>query len=186
DILSTGSGRDTLVFASPNEGGDRVLDFDVTQDTIQLVADGFAGLSSTPSLVINGAGQSGQAALIFNTSSQALSYDADGAGGSSAVLLATLEGASGFSAGNISIVSSASTAMSGELERIDLGALQPEAAQFVPLDTQPEEATYTPLLNTGANQGGFNALSSVFDTKVEELRFSDDLPTSPPADDALM
>jgi Ca2+-binding RTX toxin-like protein len=116
DTLSGGAGNDTLVGGSGNDsltGGtgldvfrfntalsaatnrDRITDFNVADDTIQLENTVFTKLTTTGTLA-SGLLRIGSAAadrndhLIYNPTTGALSYDADGSGAGAAVQLATL------------------------------------------------------------------------------------------------
>ncbi len=96
DNLTGGTGLDSFVFNLPAEARDLIADFNPADDTIALSASGF-GL---PLGVLNGAAFRGGAGivtanapgqrLIYNTSTGALYFDADGNGSLSALQLATL------------------------------------------------------------------------------------------------
>ncbi|MFZ4409490.1 MAG: serine hydrolase [Paracraurococcus sp.] len=90
DLLTGGAGRDLFRFDAPGEGGDRILDFTAGVDRIGLSAAGFGiggGLVLSQDHATGGAAQ-----LVYRQASGALSWDADGAGAGSAVLLAWIIG----------------------------------------------------------------------------------------------
>ncbi|PSF35262.1 sodium:calcium exchanger [Aphanothece hegewaldii CCALA 016] len=88
DTLTGGGGNDTYVFASLADGIDRITDFNVVNDLITLSASGFGGGLSLGSLDASqlrvGAGitsaNSATQRVIFNTTTGALFFDADGNG----------------------------------------------------------------------------------------------------------
>lgn len=91
DTLTGGAGNDTYVFSSLTDGNDRITDFSVVDDLIQISASGFGGnlALGTPNaaLLRVGAGvttaNTAEQRLIYNTSTGALFFDADGNGISS-------------------------------------------------------------------------------------------------------
>ncbi|MBK9445274.1 MAG: hypothetical protein IPO00_03785 [Betaproteobacteria bacterium] len=86
DVLTGGIGADRFVFNTADAlvNADLVTDFVSGTDKISLSASVFTGLGSVGSTI----GLS--ANLIYDSGTGALSYDADGAGGSAAVQFATL------------------------------------------------------------------------------------------------
>ncbi|MBB4063508.1 hypothetical protein [Gellertiella hungarica] len=100
DVLTGGIGKDTFVFdARPNAVSniDRILDFNVQDDTIQLenrifTRLGVEGALSKAYFTANSAGvaRDSNDYLIYNTKTGALLYDADGNGSGSAVQFAWL------------------------------------------------------------------------------------------------
>jgi Ca2+-binding RTX toxin-like protein len=110
DVLTGGLGADQFVYNSPSEGGDTITDFSHAQgDRIVISHAGFGGgLSASGSLNANelvvgsnpapniAAGQ-----FLFNTSTSALSWDADGTGAGAAVNIATLTGVTTLTAADI-------------------------------------------------------------------------------------
>lgn len=88
DTLTGGSGIDTFAFASLADGIDRITDFSVVDDLIEISASGFGGglLAGTlaPALLRVGAGittaDTATQRLIYNTTTGALFFDADGNG----------------------------------------------------------------------------------------------------------
>jgi hypothetical protein len=98
DTLIGGGGEDTFVFNSAlNASGnvDQVTDFSVADDTIQLDNGVFAALTGTGVLdssafVVGTSAQNADEHIIYNSSTGALSYDADGDGAGAAVQFATL------------------------------------------------------------------------------------------------
>jgi Ca2+-binding RTX toxin-like protein len=108
DTLTGGAGADRFTFNSRTEGSDRIVDFNVTDDTIAVSASGFGG-----SLTVGGAISSAQFAIatkaidtsdrfIYNKTSGALFFDSDGTGSSAQTQIATLS--SGLGLNNLDIV----------------------------------------------------------------------------------
>lgn len=93
DRLTGGAGHDYFVFSAPFEAGvvDTITDFSVTDDTIQLAASAFAGLSvgalPAAAFATGGAGDVGDR-IIYDGATGALSFDADGSGAGVAVQFA--------------------------------------------------------------------------------------------------
>jgi Ca2+-binding RTX toxin-like protein len=113
DTLWGGQGQDAFRFNSPNEGIDTLKDLSIVQqDRIQLLASGFGGL--TAGTLANTAFRSGAGAigpttsaqrLIYNTTSGALFFDADGnLGGYQTIQIATLTNKPSLSASNIVVI----------------------------------------------------------------------------------
>ena len=102
DLLTGGTGADLFRFDNPNQGLDTISDFSVSQlDKIQVSATGFSGNllvgTLTASQFISGAeintAMNSSQRFIYNSSSGALFYDADGNGMNfNAVQIATLSG----------------------------------------------------------------------------------------------
>lgn len=96
DILTGGNGCDTFIFDNL-ANSDTITDFVVADDIIQLASSVFIALSAKGTLAIGNfvTNTSGVAAdiddyIIYNTTSGALSYDADGSGVGAAVHFATI------------------------------------------------------------------------------------------------
>ncbi|WBV42554.1 hypothetical protein [Pseudoroseomonas cervicalis] len=94
DRLEGGAGADTFRFASPNEGGDVIVDFQSGQDTIVFSASGFgSGLSAGMDLAsqgyyatnYEGTATEAHAQIIYRASDQMLLFDADGTGSLNAI-----------------------------------------------------------------------------------------------------
>ena len=102
DSLIGGSGSDQFVFNSAlgATNVDRISDYRTTDDTIVLDGAVFTALGS-PGTLAAGAFKAGAAAtdaddrIIFNSSTGALLYDADGSGSGLAIQFATLSGLTG-------------------------------------------------------------------------------------------
>ena len=102
DTLDGGAGADIFVFNSTlgSSNVDRINNFVTIDDTIQLDHTIFTALGNAGALVV-GAFNTGAAAtqaddrIIYNTSTGALVYDADGSGKGAAIQFATLSGVSG-------------------------------------------------------------------------------------------
>ena len=98
DDLFGNDGRDSFLFDTPLNAAtnvDRVLDFNVADDTIQLDQTIFSsslglGNISAGEFVIGTAAQDANDRIIYNSSTGALFYDNDGAGGNAQVQFATL------------------------------------------------------------------------------------------------
>lgn len=101
DTLIGDAGADVFIFSTaPSASGNRdtITDFSVTDDLIHLSAAVMSGLGAAGALAADafasGAGltsaQDGTDRIIYNTTSGALYYDADGQGGTAAVQFATL------------------------------------------------------------------------------------------------
>ena len=100
DPLTGGAGNDVFVFdsalnASTNK--DTLSDFTVGQDNIQLSQAIFTALTATGTLAAEyfrssttGAAADGNDYFLYNTTTGALLYDADGSGQGTAVQFATL------------------------------------------------------------------------------------------------
>jgi len=115
DRLTGGAGADDFVFNSAlsSTNRDTITDFNFAQgDRIELDNDVFAALGApgdlSASAIRAGAGVitagDGDDHIIFNTTTGALYYDADGAGGAAAVQFATLTGVTVLNAGAFEIV----------------------------------------------------------------------------------
>lgn len=104
DKLTGGAGADQFVFNAPGEGGDTIKDFHAGEDHLVLSSSAF-GLSGPLSEghgFVTGSGATGPGAtLIYDPATGVLSFDADGAGGAAATLLATLTGHPALTAGDI-------------------------------------------------------------------------------------
>ena len=92
DTLTGGNGNDRFVYNNPNEGGDLIADFNISQDFIQVSSAGFGGGLTTvggtltPSLFATVEG--GTAKFIY--SAGVLSFDSDLANSGGLVTIATL------------------------------------------------------------------------------------------------
>ncbi|MGB5556411.1 MAG: calcium-binding protein [Paracoccaceae bacterium] len=99
NILYGGSGADTFVFRSALGNGnvDRILDFNSSDDTIQIDHSVFVGLSfgdlDASQFVINETGAAENAAhrIIFESDTGHLRFDVDGTGAAESFLFATLQ-----------------------------------------------------------------------------------------------
>lgn len=96
DVLTGNGGKDVFVFNSALKAGnvDKITDFSVSQDKIQLDHTVFAGLQI--GVLPAGAFTTGRAAhdsgdhIIYNSSTGALSFDSDGTGSAHQIQFATL------------------------------------------------------------------------------------------------
>ncbi len=105
DVLTGGSGRDVFVFdASPAGSVDRIADFSVADDRIQLDRSVFGGFGSGVKLTMGTMAGSGSAEVLYNSGTGELSYDADGLGGGAAVKFAVLAPGLALSAGHFFLV----------------------------------------------------------------------------------
>lgn len=130
DVLTGGDGADTFVFGKVHEqvvtgdedtvqtytdtafelsGIDFITDFMSGLDKIALNTDMFSSLTvggfSAGNLVVGSGASAGDADdfLLFDTSTFALSYDADGSGAGAAIQFATLDGVTSFSATDVEV-----------------------------------------------------------------------------------
>lgn len=96
DTLTGGAGGDRFVFSSPSQGIDLITDFNVIDDTINVSASGFrAGLVANAAIqssqfLIGTSSTTASQRFIYNKTTGALFFDADGLGGATQVQLATL------------------------------------------------------------------------------------------------
>ncbi len=96
DTLSGGAGKDIFKFdAALTANTDKITDFVVADDTIQLENAVFSKLTATGvltagSFVKGAAAQDSNDFIIYNTTTGAVSYDADGNGAGAAVQIALL------------------------------------------------------------------------------------------------
>jgi len=92
DTLNGANGNDRFVYNNPNEGGDLIADFNISQDFIQVSNGGFGGGLTTvggtldPSLF----GATAGGAVRFVYSGGVLQFDTDAGAGVSLVTIATL------------------------------------------------------------------------------------------------
>ncbi|KYC42389.1 hypothetical protein WA1_20695 [Scytonema hofmannii PCC 7110] len=114
DTLTGGTGADSFVFLSSNDGIDTITDFDVLEDKIVVSASGFVGLTP-PTLAQEILLTSGQLSLgssattsdvrfIYNSTNGILAYDADGIGLQAQVAIARLSSNLNFTHQNIQVV----------------------------------------------------------------------------------
>ncbi|PSF37130.1 hypothetical protein C7H19_11875 [Aphanothece hegewaldii CCALA 016] len=107
DTLYGGDGLDYFVFKSSTEGIDFIDDFTVIDDTIVVFQAGFGNdliadaAITAEQFIIGTAATTATQRFIYNSSSGALLFDADGTGGIAAVQLATLS--TGLSLSNADI-----------------------------------------------------------------------------------
>ncbi len=114
DTLTGGSGADIFVLNHPNHGLDTITDFSVVDDTLQVSAADFGGGLTAGSVITNdqiriGSGIStannASQRFIYNTSTGALFFDADGhQSGFGVVQIATLSNKPLISGNDLSVV----------------------------------------------------------------------------------
>jgi Ca2+-binding RTX toxin-like protein len=105
DVLTGGSGRDVFVFdTSPSGTMDRIADFSVAEDRIQLDRSVFGGFGASVKLTTGSMASSGGAEVLYNSATGDLSYDADGLGGGAAVKFAVLAPGLALSASHFFLV----------------------------------------------------------------------------------
>ena len=113
DVLTGGAGADTFVFdvLGTSAQHDTVKDFVSGTDKIQLSVSVFAGLSSyglgtldDAELTFGTKATAPNQHLIYNSTSGALFYDADGAGGAAQIQIATLTGHPALAAHDITLI----------------------------------------------------------------------------------
>jgi len=106
DTLTGGNGNDRFVYNNPNEGGDLIADFNISQDFIQVSSAGFGGGLTTvggtltPSLFATVEG--GTAKFIY--SAGVLSFDSDLANSGGLVTIATLNLSPALTAARIEVI----------------------------------------------------------------------------------
>ena len=101
DLVQGGSGSDQFRFIGGETGFDRILDFQSGSDKIGLLSTGFSH-SPTFLLVQGGApvATNANSTFLYNVNNGILSYDADGGGGGSAIILAQLNAGLTLAAGD--------------------------------------------------------------------------------------
>jgi Ca2+-binding RTX toxin-like protein len=115
DQLSGGSGQDSYVFREFGaSNADTLLQFDSNWDAMRFDSGAFTALggpghfSSGDARFYSAAGANGghdaDDRIVYNTSTGQLYYDADGAGGADAQLVATVQGAGAVAASDIWVV----------------------------------------------------------------------------------
>jgi Ca2+-binding RTX toxin-like protein len=109
DTLTGGLGADLFAFTTALGGGnvDRIVDFAPGSDRIALDHAVFAGLA--PGALAAGAFATGAAAdaddrIVYDPTTGALSFDADGVGGAEAVAFATLQPGLALGAGDFVVI----------------------------------------------------------------------------------
>lgn len=107
DVLAGGGGADRFVFRDPSHGGDRIVDFRPGTDTIVLYASGFdlaRGLLDPQQFVAGSAALDADDRILYDAATGNLFYDADGVGGTAAILIATLAGQPSLTVSDLEIV----------------------------------------------------------------------------------
>lgn len=110
DVLAGGAGADSFRFGAPIADWDRINDFAIGVDRIEVVGSDFGNLLPPGALSATafreGAFAVGSdAQFLYNTGTGVLRWDEDGAGGSESVIVAVLTGAPSLQAGDIWVVS---------------------------------------------------------------------------------
>jgi Ca2+-binding RTX toxin-like protein len=96
DTLTGGSGQDRFTFTTKTEGLDRITDFAVVDDTIDVSRAGFGGgltagaVITSAQFFIGAAAHDSSDRFIYNNSTGALLFDADGTGATTAIQFARL------------------------------------------------------------------------------------------------
>ena len=82
DTLYGGNGTDTFIFNSYNESVDSLYDFNATNEVIQVLANGFGGLSPgslfATQFTIGTSATTSEERFIYNSATGALFFDQDG------------------------------------------------------------------------------------------------------------
>lgn len=117
DILSGGAGKDNFVFSTGLDAAtnrDFIADFNAADDTIRLTKDGAGmfnaldrgGLKGFAFHAAAGAksGHDGNDRIVYDTTTGALYYDADGSGSGAAIHFATLKGAPALTSADFVVV----------------------------------------------------------------------------------
>jgi Ca2+-binding RTX toxin-like protein len=95
DTLTGGTGNDFFRFNSTSEKIDRITDFNITDDTIQIVKSSFnsnlaLGILSSSQFTIGASATTSAQRFFYNSSNGGLFFDSDGNGATSALQFATL------------------------------------------------------------------------------------------------
>jgi Ca2+-binding RTX toxin-like protein len=95
DTLTGGAGADIFKYNSSTEGVDRITDFSVTEDKIQIVRSGFSqalnlGELAVTQFVVGSAAQDASDRFIYNNQTGALFFDRDGSASAAQIQIATL------------------------------------------------------------------------------------------------
>jgi Ca2+-binding RTX toxin-like protein len=115
DQLSGGSGQDSYVFREFGAGNaDTLLNFDSNWDAMRFDSGAFGALGGAGHFAAGdarffagagaSAGHDADDRIVYNTSTGQLYYDADGAGGADAQLVATVQGAGTLAAPDIWVI----------------------------------------------------------------------------------
>jgi cysteinyl-tRNA synthetase len=110
DVLISGTGRDTFTFDTKlsSKNVDKIIDFNVTYDTIRLNDSVFTKLKtgklSTSSFVAGTKASDSSDRIIYDKKTGALSYDADGSGSKAAVKFAVIENHAKLTAADFFII----------------------------------------------------------------------------------
>jgi Ca2+-binding RTX toxin-like protein len=115
DSVSGGGGQDSIVFREFGaQNADTVANFDTNWDSLRFDGGAFTAMGGAGHFAAGDArfyaaagaagGHDADDRLIYNTSTGQLYYDADGAGGADAQLVATLQGAPAVAAGDIWVI----------------------------------------------------------------------------------
>ena len=108
DVLIGGVGSDRIAYNSPTEGTDKINNFNVSDDLIQIRGSSFGSLPIgvlTPSRFRVGSSASdANDRFIYNRSNGNLLYDSDGTGARSPIVLASLNSGLTFNNTNIVVV----------------------------------------------------------------------------------
>lgn len=108
DRLVGGSGADRFLYVAAAERGDAIADFEPGTDKLLLIGAAFGGLTKgelIPEQFFTGVGATSASQRIgYNTSTGEVLFDADGAGGTDAQVLATLAGNPDLSRTDITVL----------------------------------------------------------------------------------
>lgn len=109
DVLGGGLDADVFRFHSASSGADEITDFVGGTDKIQIYASGFGGglAAGAPVTLVSGANPTasgGTGQFLYDTDDGRLLWDSDGAGGGSAVLVATLSNLPSLAASDFIVV----------------------------------------------------------------------------------
>ena len=112
DLLFGGTGNDRFVFNSFNEGIDKINDFVVDEDRIDISSSGFGGATAVGNLgvldpsrfTLGSSATTTSQRFIYNNTSGALFFDADGVGGAAQIRIAQLVGSPSLTNASFAIV----------------------------------------------------------------------------------
>ena len=111
DILFGGAGADSFVYISPDNGSDRIQDFETGIDTILIVGAVFPGNllggrlnESVSQFSFGDRATEANHRFIYNNANGQLLFDRDGVGGADSRLLATLSGNIELTSADIEVI----------------------------------------------------------------------------------
>jgi len=107
DVMTGGGGADVFRFENLGQGIDRITDFQIGVDHISLQASSFGVATLADLSFVSGSAPqaaAGEAALLYNTSTGALVYDANGGSSADGVQIAIIVNKATLSLGDFWVV----------------------------------------------------------------------------------